>query len=116
MVSVGDDDFLPDLPDEISGEQIAFQQKAFRSNEVFNKSNNDIILWFKSPPERRQYPKSGLKNKNAFRKHIKKYSYDSKSGILYKTVKASDGIGEYNAIFIWNSIICAVINLTFLNA
>ena len=61
MVNVGDDDFLPDLPNEISGEQIAFQQKVFRSNEAFNKANNDIILWFKSPPERRQYFKKSVK-------------------------------------------------------
>ena len=74
------DDFLPDLPDEISGEQLAFQQKVFRSNEAFKKANNDIMLWFKSPPERRKYPKSRLKNKNAFHKHIKKYSYNSERG------------------------------------
>ena len=97
---VGDDDFLPDLPDEISGEQLAFQQKVFRSNETFTKANSNIILWFKSPPERRQYPKSWLKNKNAFCKHVKKYSYNSESGILYKQVKSSDGIGEYKVVFI----------------
>ena len=55
---------------------------------AFKKANNDIMLWFKSPPERRKYPKSRLKNKNAFHKHIKKYSYNSESGscrINFKT-------------------------------
>ena len=28
------DDFLPDLPDEISGEQLVLQQRMFRANEV----------------------------------------------------------------------------------
>ena len=55
--------FLPGLPDGICGEQFVFQQKVFRANEAFNKANNDIINWFKFPSERRQYPKSRLKNK-----------------------------------------------------
>ena len=47
---INNDNFLPDLPDEISGEQLVFERKVVRSNEAFNKAHNDIIHWFKSPP------------------------------------------------------------------
>ena len=92
MVEKEDDNYLPDLPDEISGEQLVFQQKVFRANEAFNKANIDIINWFNSPSEKRQYPKSRLKNKNSFMKQVKKYDYVD--GTLFKYVKGSDGIGE----------------------
>ena len=35
--------FLPDLPDEISGEQLVLQKKVFRANEVFIRKHNDIL-------------------------------------------------------------------------
>ena len=63
MAGKEDEHYLPDLPDEISGEQLVFQQKVFRANEAFNKENIDIINWFYSPSEKRQYQKSRLKNK-----------------------------------------------------
>ena len=94
MSNEDNENYLPDLPSEISGEQIVFQQKVFRSNEAFNKVHNAIILWFKSPPENRQYPKSKQNNKNSFRKKVRRYSYHNKTGVLYKTVKSSDGIGK----------------------
>ena len=92
MVGKEDENYLPDLPDEISSEQLVFQQKVFRANEAFNKANIDIINWFNSPSEKRQYPKSRLKNKNLFRKQMKKYDYVD--GTLFKYMKGSDGIGK----------------------
>ena len=59
MVSEGKDDekaFLPDLPDELSGEQLLMRQCVFRANEIFIKKHNDIIKWLNSPPESRVYP------------------------------------------------------------
>ena len=92
MVGNGDENYLPDLPDEISGEQLVFQQKVFRTSEAFNKANIDIINWFNSPSEKRQYPKSRLKNKNLFGKQMKKYDYVD--GTLFKYMKGLDGIGK----------------------
>ena len=94
-----DENFLPDLPNDLSGEQIVFQHKVFRSNESFNKVHNDIILWFKSPSDKRQYPLSKQNNKNSFRKKVEMYSYESESGVLYKRVKSSDGIGKYDKAY-----------------
>ena len=51
------DNFLPDLKNELTGEQIVLQQKVFRSNQAFGKTNEEIIAWFKSPKECRAYPK-----------------------------------------------------------
>ena len=39
---------LPDLPDEITGEQLVLQQKVFRKNEEFIKLHNGIIKWLRS--------------------------------------------------------------------
>ena len=39
-------------------------------------------------------------NKNAFRKQVKRYSYDKETGVLYKTVKSSDGIGKYDKVIV----------------
>ena len=57
--------FLPDLPDEISGEQLVLQQKVFGANEVFMKKHNNILKWLNSPKDCRIYPKEALKNKHA---------------------------------------------------
>ena len=41
-----DENYLPDLPDEKSGEQIVFDQKVFRCNEEFVKKTErfDIMV------------------------------------------------------------------------
>ena len=97
---VSDDDskdgetFLPDLPDEISGEQLVLQQKVFRANEVFMKKHNNILKWLNSPEDCRIYPKEALKNKHAYKKKVSSYMYDKKKGILYKRIRNTDGIGE----------------------
>ena len=51
-----EDTILPDLPDEVSGEQLMVQQRVFRANENFIKKHNDIIKWLNSPAECRVYP------------------------------------------------------------
>ena len=43
-----DENYLPDLLDKKSGEQIVFDQKVFRCNEAFVKKMNDLISWFQS--------------------------------------------------------------------
>ena len=89
------DAFLPDLGNEISGEQLVFEQKLFRANEAFIRVNQEILAWFQSPELSRCYPKSHLNNKNSWQRQMKKYAYNRETGILYKIVKHSDGIGEY---------------------
>ena len=53
-----DENYLPDLNNELAGEQIMLQQRVFRTNQAFIKVNEEIIAWFKSSPEYRAYPKS----------------------------------------------------------
>ena len=55
------DEYLPELPDKISGEQLVLQQCVFRANEVFVKIHNDILKWINSPPEFRVYPTDAQK-------------------------------------------------------
>ena len=42
----GDEKYLPDLDNDKTGEQIVFDQKVFRANEVFVKLHQDIINWY----------------------------------------------------------------------
>ena len=87
--------FLPDLGNEISGEQLVFEQKLFRANEAFIRVNQEIIAWFQSPELSKSYPKSCLNNKNSWQRQMKIYAYNRENGILYKAIKHSDEIGEY---------------------
>ena len=86
--------FLPDLPNEKTGDQLLFEQKVFRVNETFKRVLQSIINWLMSPPERRLYPKAAANNKNAFWTKCKNYVYDEAKLILYKKVQCTDGIGE----------------------
>ena len=86
--------FLPDLPDENTGDQLLFEQKVFRVNETFKRVHQSIINWLLSPSERRVYPKIGANNKNAFQTKCKNYVYDEAKSILYKKVQCTDGIVE----------------------
>ena len=86
------DGFLPDLGNEITGEQL-FEQKVFRANEAFIHVNEEITSWFKSPVEQRCYPKSHLNNKNAWHKQMKRYAYNTETGVLYKIVRSCNEIG-----------------------
>ena len=90
-----DDDYLPDLPEEISGEQVVLQQCVFRANEVFVKTHNNILKWLNSPPEFRVYPTDAHNNKHAYKKKASMYSYDRKRGIMYKKIKNTDGIHKH---------------------
>ena len=86
--------FLPDLPNEKSGDQLVFEQKVFQANEAFKRVHQNIINWFLSPQERRVYTKIAVYNKNAFCAKCKSYVYDEAKSILYKKVPCTDGIGE----------------------
>ena len=63
--------FLPDLPNEISGEQLELQKKVFRANEVFMREHNDTLKWLNSPEDCRVYPKEAQKNTHAYKTKIK---------------------------------------------
>ena len=75
---------LPDLPNDITGEQLFLQQKVFRKNEEFIQLNTGIINWLKSDENNRKYPVEFKQNKNSFRKRVEKNIYDEKSKVLYK--------------------------------
>ena len=62
------DNFLPDLKNEKTGEQIVFKQKVFRSNEAFKKKIDALILWHKSPSECCIYPSQSNKSQCTYRK------------------------------------------------
>ena len=57
-------EFLPDLGNELTGEQLIFERKVYRANEVFTKFVVGIWAWFNSPVHNKCYPKSRMKNKN----------------------------------------------------
>ena len=42
-------EFLPDLGNELTGEQLIFERKVYRANEVFTKFVVEIWAWFNSP-------------------------------------------------------------------
>ena len=92
------DNYLPDLDNEKTGEQIVFDQKVFRANENFWWKMQDLITWFKSPSDSHVYPKNAMNNKHTYRRHASLFEFDKKKNVLYKRVKNSDGIGEYNLI------------------
>ena len=100
------DDFLPDLPDEISSEQLVLQQHVFRANEVFVKKHNDILKWLNSPPELRVYPSDAQQNKHAYKKKASLYSYDKRKSILFKKIKNADGIGKFTFHLVFHVNLC----------
>ena len=46
-------DFLPDLNNEKTSEQLLFDSKVYHANELFVRIRTDIIKWILSPPENR---------------------------------------------------------------
>ena len=94
MSDVCKDGFLPDLGNEMSGEQIVFEQKLFRANEAFIWVNQEILSWFQSPVEQRCYLKSCMNNKKGWWKKMKKYAHNRKQVYCTKIIKSCDGIGE----------------------
>ena len=82
------------LGNELTSEQLIFEHKVYRANEAFTKLFEEIRVWFNSPVNNKCYPKSRLKNKNSWHRQMKRYSYNTISGVVYKNVHGSDNIGE----------------------
>ena len=87
-------DFLPDLTEGQTFEQICFDKKVNKANEKFVSIRKGIIRWILSPPDNRSYPKSVKSNKHAFKQNAKKYSYDSIMKKLLLRCVCHDGIGK----------------------
>ena len=85
---------LPDLSDEITGEQLVLQQKVFRKNEEFIKLHNSIVKWLRSDVNNREYPIKYKRSRNAFWKKAEKYMCDENSQKLYKRSEGNEGIGN----------------------
>ena len=71
-------DFLPDLNNEKTSEQLLFDSKVYHANEQFVRIRTDIIMWILSPTENRFYPQHVKNIKCAFWQTILQYSYDKK--------------------------------------
>ena len=59
-------DFLPNLTEGKTVEQIAFEEKVKKVNDKFVSIRNDIIRWILLPCENHFYPKSAKTNKYTF--------------------------------------------------
>ena len=88
------DNYLPDLDNKKTEEQIVFEQKVFRANEAFKCKMDELILWHKSSSDCHTYPLESTKNRSAYRKHSHLFEYNLKKKVLYKKVINSDGIGK----------------------
>ena len=87
-------DFLPDLTEGKTLEQIAFEENILKVNERFVSIRNDIIRWILSPPENHFYPKSAKMNKYTFKQNAMKYSYDNSTKKLLLHRVCHDKIGK----------------------
>ena len=88
-------DYLCNLNNEKSGEQIVFELKVKRSNEAFTKKMEDVVKWLTFPSKNRIYSKSASTNRHSYKKFTCQFTYDEQKKILYKKVNGSDGIGKY---------------------
>ena len=70
------DNVLPYLGNEKMTEQLVFEAKVRRSNIEFRRRKEDIIRFVLSNPECSLYPQSVKRNKRAFRKKVKTYTYN----------------------------------------
>ena len=52
-----DSNYLPNLNNEKTGEQIVFELKVKRSNESFSQKVDDFIKWLASPLDCQVHPK-----------------------------------------------------------
>ena len=86
--------FLPDLNNDKTSEQLLFDSKVYHANEQFVRIRTDIIKWILSPAERRFYPAQARNNKRAFRQTVLQYSYDQKRKKLFKKRICHDKIGK----------------------
>ena len=87
-------DFLPNLNNEKTSEQLLFDSKVYHANEQFMRIRTDIIKWILSPAENRSYPCNVKNNKHAFRQTGLQYSYDKKRKKLFKKHICHDKIGK----------------------
>ena len=69
-------DYLPDLNNEKSGEQIVSELKVKRSNEAFIKKMEDVVKWLTSPSENKVYLKSASTNRHSYKKFACQFTYD----------------------------------------
>ena len=51
-------EYLPNLPNDKTGEELLFEQKVFHNNEVFRRIHQDIINWHLSDENNHFYPKA----------------------------------------------------------
>ena len=65
-------DFLPDLNNKNTSEQLLFDSKVYHANQKFVRIQTDMIKWILSPPESRVYPQNVKNNKRAFRHNVLK--------------------------------------------
>ena len=87
-------DFLPDLNNERTSEQLLFDSKVCHANEQFVRIKTDIIKCILSPPENRIYPQHVKNNKRAFQQTVLQYSYDKKRKKLFKRCICHNRIGK----------------------
>ena len=59
-------DFLPDLNNKKTSEQLLFDSKVYHANQQSVRIRTDMIKWILSPPESRVYPQNVKNNKHAF--------------------------------------------------
>ena len=106
-------EYLPDLNNEKTGEQIVFELKVKRSNGTFINKMEDVIKWLTSPSENRVYPKSASTNQHAYKNVAHQFTYDERKEIWYQNVSGSDGIGKYNVIHIVCVCVCVCVCFIF---
>ena len=87
-------DFLPNLNNEKTSEQLVFESKVYNANQQFVRIRTDMIKWILSPPESRVYPQHAKNNKRAFRNNVLQYSYDRNTKKLFKRRICHDRIGK----------------------
>ena len=81
------ENFLPDLDNEKTGEQIVFEQKVCRANEAFQWKVDGLITWHMSPSDCHIYPQEANNNWSSFKRHAHLFEYNPKKRVLYKKVR-----------------------------
>ena len=87
-------DFLPDLNNEKTSEQLLFNSKVYHANEQFVRIRTDIIKWILSPPENRIYPQHVKNNKWLFGRLYCNIPMIKKRKNLFKRRICHDRIGK----------------------
>jgi hypothetical protein len=82
------------IPDSATQEEAEYREKLQTANAEWSIKIQQIIDYYSSDPSNRQWPSSLKRVKDSFRQKLRTFSYDLDTGVLYKSVKNSDGIGE----------------------